>query len=56
MNYTGEEVVNKIALQLNKEGKDCHDYQILNVIRSLTKHQFAELATFGTLAIWVRKK
>lgn len=55
MNFTGKEVIKKIADNLNAKGKMCHDSDIILEIRQMTRQQFAELATFGTLAIWEKK-
>lgn len=53
-NFTGSEIVKKVAEHLNKKGVPAYDSAICREIATMTKYELAELVNFGTLQKWKR--
>ena len=52
---TGEKFIEGIVRRLKDRGHLCTDQNIVSELRSLDRHEVAELSVFGDVAKWIRE-
>lgn len=55
-NFTGQEIIEKVAEHLNNNDIRTYDSAIVREIATMSKYELAELVNFGTLQKWERAK